>query len=81
MRGLQEVLTRHGLTSNGQMVKLPDKIHAAYQHDQKQQRQEIATGLAELGQVIIEVATVVTQYLQTQAARQKRSKDDNDALS
>lgn len=67
MRGLQDVLTRHGLTTNEGMAALPDKIHAAYHQDQARRRQETAAGLEELGQVIMEAATAVSQHLHTQA--------------
>jgi hypothetical protein len=67
MRGLQDVLIRHGLTTNEQMAELPDKIHAAYHQDQARRRQEIAAGLEELARVITETATAVSQHLQSQA--------------
>lgn len=72
MRGLQEVLTRHGLTTDAHMAELSDKIHAAYHQDQAQQRQETAAGLEALGQVIMEAATAVSQHLHTQAERYKQ---------
>lgn len=72
MHGLQEVLTRHGLMTNEHMMELPDKIHAVYHQDQVRQRQEMAAGLEELGQVIRETATAVSQHLQTQAERYKQ---------
>lgn len=72
MSDLQGILMKHGLTTNDQMAELPDKIHAAYHQDQAQQRQAMATGLDELGQVIQEVATAVSQHLQTQAERYRQ---------
>lgn len=72
MRGLQDVLTRHGLTTHKGMAELPDKIQAAYHQDQARQRSERAAGLEELGQVIQEAATAVSQHLHTQAERYKQ---------
>ncbi|HRQ36761.1 MAG TPA: hypothetical protein PLD25_02470 [Chloroflexota bacterium] len=67
LRGLQEVLTRHGLIHNGQMDELADKIHAAYHQDQANRRQETAVGLEMLAQEVMGVATAVAQHLHAQA--------------
>ncbi len=67
MSDLQGIFMKHGLTTNDQMAELPDKLHVAYHQDQAKRQQEKAVGLEELGQVILEAATAVSQHLQSQA--------------
>ncbi|GIK55919.1 MAG: hypothetical protein BroJett015_15820 [Chloroflexota bacterium] len=67
LRGLQEVLMKHGLTTNEQMAELPDKIHAVYHQDQAKRRQDMAVGFEMLAEEMMGVATAVSQLLHTQA--------------
>lgn len=74
MRGWQEELTRHDLTTNEHIAELPDKIHVAYHQNQARQRQEMAAGLEALGQVIKEAATAVAQHLHTKTEGYRQQK-------